>query len=211
MLASVVTIPSLMSTDLPPEAYTKDTLQAAFDWLQSQPEVVRNTVHTPDRLVSLFRKSQRMNDHSGSVGSKQFLSDLKKLSTSLDQFESPLSPPNPETIVSAPEPPAPVAVMSAPTPVVTPMSPMETSAMQPLPQEPIPQHIGTEQKTTETTQKASFELTTQTRETVSTQLEMDELTLERVELVRKRFNLSSTKEALRLLVSIGYEKFSNFP
>ena len=77
-----------MKTDLPPEAFTKETLQKAFNWLQEQPETLRASVHTPERLVSLFQKSQRFNDNDAPVSSKKFIDDLKNLATSLDQFGS---------------------------------------------------------------------------------------------------------------------------
>jgi len=162
-----------MSTDLPPEAYTKETLQAAFDWLQTQPDVVRSSVHTPEHLVSLFQKSQRLNDTDHPVSSKKFVTDLKSLASSLDQFSG-----NPTTYVAQPvniEPP--------------------------------------QQTTTQTVKKASFEVTTNTQAPTpspSPALVFDPLTQSRIQQVKERFNLSSEQEAMRVLVSLGYEKFSQF-
>ena len=41
-------------------------------------------------------------------------------------------------------------------------------------------------------------------------VELDSLSKERVNEVRKRFNLASNQEALRLLISLGFEKFMEF-
>lgn len=158
----------LMSTDLPPEAFTKETLQAAFDWLQTQPEAVRGTVHTPEYLVSLFRKSQRLNDKDHPVSSKKFITDLKTLATSLDQFSD-----NEATNLNT-------------APVVK--------------KEPIATAIETPQLVQQKA-KATLEMTMDP---------YDDVTQARVSQVKERFNLSSDQEALRLLVSLGYEKFSQF-
>ena len=161
-----------MTTDLPPEAYTKETLQAAFDWLQTQPEGVRGGIHTPEHLVSLYRKAQRLNDLDHPVSSKKFVTDLKTLASSLDQFRD------------------------GPQILETPAKPV------------------THQTTTvKSTQKASFEVTSNTESTtttVPTAPALDALTNQRISEVQKRFNLSHPNEAIRLLISLGYEKFTEF-
>ena len=55
----MATIIIQMQTNLPPEAFTKESLQEAFQWLQSQPESIRGLVDTPESLISIYRKSQR--------------------------------------------------------------------------------------------------------------------------------------------------------
>ncbi len=213
-MAGLASIPSLMSTDLPPEAYTRETLQEAFDGLQSQPDVVRNSVHTPDRLVSLFRKSQRLSDHDHPVSSKKFISDLKNLASSLDQFDGrPRSFEMPQIPQAQPSPhtnPQDFQQSLNQMREQQPLAPAMPKASQVVePEPPSPSQFATSQRTTETVRRASFELTT--KETVTDGIKIDELTKQRVQSVRERFNLSSEEEALRLLVSIGYEKFSNFP
>ena len=77
-----------MQTHLPPEAFTKETLQEAFQWLQSQPDSVRELVHTPESLVSLYRKAQRQNPDAP-VSSKNFMNELKTLAKGLEAFSDP--------------------------------------------------------------------------------------------------------------------------
>lgn len=199
-----------MSSDLPPQAYTRETLQKAFDWLQDQPEPVKASVHTPDTLVSLYLRSQKLSDHNAPVSSKKFISDLKNLATSLDQFNGHQPPPVPHTHIPMAQPPQEAPIVAQPQVEIPPVTqPIQSS-------DPIPEvsfNFGSElgQSTTVTeTKTASFELTSQTTTTSSLDL-LDPVTLDRVKKTRERFNLSSDAEALRLLVSLGYEKFSTFP
>ncbi len=182
----MASISLLMSTDLPPEAYTRETLQAAFDWLQSQPDLVRTSVHTPERLVALYQKSQRLNDNDRPVSSKKFITDLKNLATSLDEFSGPSSSPMPSRQFS---------------------SPVTASVLE---SEPEPKPAQSSKKTTQTVKKASFEVTTNTTTSDDDVLALDKITQERIQKVQRRFNLGSEAEATRLLISLGYEKFSTF-
>jgi len=212
-----------MSTDLPPEAFTKKTLQDAFNWLQDQPEPVKASVHTPERLVSLFRKSQRLDDQDAPVSSKKFLDDLKSLATSLDQFNpSPsrlhdfsTSSSFQESVEFLPPPPstsaATIETYSPPSHRVTSSRPISEPEATTAP--PSPDYSGRSHSTeTETeTHKASLQFTRQRQKTTTQTPGLDPASLERVAEVRKRFNLGSDQEALRLLISLGFEKFSQFP
>ena len=54
-----------MSFDfLPPQAYTKETLLKAYNWLQNQSDQVKELATTPDQLVSLYLKSTRLGQDS---------------------------------------------------------------------------------------------------------------------------------------------------
>lgn len=81
--------------NLPPQAYTRETLSIAFNWLQTQPESVRKQATTPDVLVGLYMRAQRFGGSSleteAPVSSQAFMSDLKHLAEGLKQFEEPRS------------------------------------------------------------------------------------------------------------------------
>jgi hypothetical protein len=83
---------------LPPQAYTRENLTAAFNWLQSQPESVKRLATTPDALVGLFMRAQRFGASSleadAPVSSQHFMSDLKNLAEGLKQFEEPRRAPS---------------------------------------------------------------------------------------------------------------------
>lgn len=78
---------------LPPQAYTREMLSTAFNWLQAQPDSVRKLATSPDALVGLFLRAQRFGATSfeadAPVSSQNFMSDLKDLAEGLKQFEEP--------------------------------------------------------------------------------------------------------------------------
>lgn len=89
-------------TRMPPQAYTKEVLATAFDWLSRQPENVKKSIRTSDDLVGLFLKATRgkepsVNSNQGAYSSssnqtdlssaKSFRSELQGLALNLKQFE----------------------------------------------------------------------------------------------------------------------------
>lgn len=80
---------------LPPQAYTREVLTSAFNWLQTQPESVRKLATTPDALVGLYTRAKRFGASSleadAPVSGQNFMSDLKNLAEGLKQFEEPKS------------------------------------------------------------------------------------------------------------------------
>ena len=101
---------------LPPQAYTKETLLKAYNWLQSQSDQIKELATTPDQLVSLFLKSTRLgqdslqryansntapsvqvtppvsNGHADSADRpslQNFKSELKNLAGMMDNLEKP--------------------------------------------------------------------------------------------------------------------------
>ncbi len=78
---------------LPPQAYTRETLGVAFQWLQSQPESTKKLAQTPDALVGLYLRAQRSSSVTSEtdppVTSQNFISDLKHLAEGFKPFESP--------------------------------------------------------------------------------------------------------------------------
>ncbi len=146
-------MPSSMTFDLPPEAFTKETLQKAFSWLQDQSEELRNTIHTSERLVSLYQKSKRLDGREDFMESEKFIHNLKNLTD----------------------------------------------------------HKITSRENSERSEsdKRSVSLT-ENGEKNEKWVELDPLSRERVNEVKKRFNLTSDSEAFRFLISLGFEKFMQF-
>lgn len=73
---------------LPPQAYTKETLLKAYNWLQSQSDQVREMATTPDQLVSLFLKASRHGQETLERPSLQnFKSELKNLAAMMPDLE----------------------------------------------------------------------------------------------------------------------------
>ena len=94
---------------LPPQAYTRDTVVEAFNWLQNQDEKVRSSVHSTDALVSLYLRTKRFGnalESEAPVSSKDFKLNLKNLARGLQEFEEQSPVPTDLENSAEPTPPA---------------------------------------------------------------------------------------------------------
>lgn len=72
---------------LPPQAYTKDTLVKAFQWIQLQGPDIKGLASTPDVLVSLYLKAKLQGEAVLERPSIQnFKNELKNLAGQLGEF-----------------------------------------------------------------------------------------------------------------------------
>jgi septal ring-binding cell division protein DamX len=186
--------------NLPPQAYTRDVLMAAYDWLQSQPASIRELAVGPDALVSLFMQARRRTN-AGSTGT---VAGHQQTSTA----HVPTHP-----SAGAPLTPFPISVQAPMTtasaeafkqdlkslavdlkqfeePKVATPQPSPDFATQPLPQPPAPAVKNPPIK--------------QDHESMA--LQLDSRTRQVLSEVKQKLNVSSENEALRLLIAIGYEK-----
>lgn len=175
---------------LAPQAYTKETLSKAFDWLQYQPEEVKQVATTPDTLVSLFLKAQRQGldhiDADAPVSSKKFISDLKNLKKDIAQFEEP------PAVYQQPQPPIPQAMQEAAI--------SSYSAYQ-----------GTLQTQVSQTTTVSEVKSVSSSQTTFLSQALDNQSLQAIHAVQERFNLSSPQEALRMLIAVGAKQIGQWP
>ena len=75
---------------LPPQAYTKETLQKAYSWLLNQSPSIKEMASTQEMLVSLYLKAQRNGEASLEAPSIQnFKQELKSLATMMGDFAPP--------------------------------------------------------------------------------------------------------------------------
>lgn len=168
---------------LPPQAYTKDTLQKAYSWLLSQAPSVKEMAQDQNMLVSLYLKAQRNGDVVLETPSIQnFKQELKSLAHMMGDFHSP------QQMAAASL--AQVPNQSS-TPAQAPLAP----AFHAQPQQ-TQAHMTAQASVTPAQTMAGF----------------DQKTLEALQQVRETFNLSSDTEALRALVALGIKQFrkSNF-
>ena len=84
---------------LPPQAYTKETLQKAYAWLLTQSPSVKDMAQSQDMLVSLYLKAQRNGDAALETPSIQnFKQELKNLASMIGDLQSPAgNAPAPQT------------------------------------------------------------------------------------------------------------------
>lgn len=75
---------------LPPQAYTKETLQKAYAWLLNQSPSVKDLATTQDMLISLYLKAQRNGEASLETPSIQnFKQELKNLASMIGDLQTP--------------------------------------------------------------------------------------------------------------------------
>lgn len=186
---------------LPPQAYTKETLVKAYQWLQHQNGSIKEIATNPDILVSLFLKAKLQGESALERPSIQnFKKELKNLAGMIGEFEGAemdmvlptltrtsaappppqQPPPQPQTVVMPPPPvssaiPGGTRMHSAPTP----SAPASTEAALP--------------------------------NTASRQLfpELDTRSWLMIQEVKNQMNLSTELEALRLLISVGHTKLKS--
>lgn len=81
---------------LPPQAYTRDILIKAYEWLSTQPDVLKQKAKDADTLVSLYMMSRRratQDNWEEKVSVETFKNDLRHLAEDLKQFEAPVPTP----------------------------------------------------------------------------------------------------------------------
>lgn len=96
-----------LTTNVPPQAYTRDTLVKAIEWLSGQPSSVREKATSADLVVSFYLQASRRKaafQMEAPVSGETFKADLKHLAEDLKQFEEPSVPPPVVQLFSQPEP-----------------------------------------------------------------------------------------------------------
>lgn len=177
-----------------PQAYTKETLAKAFDWLQHQPTNLKQVATSPDVLVGLYLKAQRQGitniDADAPVSSKKFIDDLKSLKKDFAQFDEPKR----ANVIYNPSPAAtPVATIEHPMPPPPPQGASSAS----------PSYTMTSIQQTQTIHHASVNNS-------ENDLSLDEASMSHLVNIQQRFNLSSPQEALRMAISVGAEHISRW-
>jgi len=172
-----------MTTTVPPQAYTRDVLVKAFEWLNHQPEAIRDRATSADSLVSLYLQAKRKSLENGgepmtsAASVEAFKADLKSLAEGLKQFEVPsFAPPQIQPVGSV--------ARSA------------TNGLGPrLAVEPAPHPISVAPPPPPPVTLANL---------------LDSRSLEFIRDYQYRMNLSSESEALRALIALGYDRARDF-
>lgn len=186
---------------VPPQAYTRDTLVKAINWLSSQPQAVRERATSADLVVSHYLQACRRAElqNEAPVSGETFREDLKTLAEGLrKQFEDPIAPPHsPSMKTSSPvaPTPAPQVTMSSrspspsPLPAPGPVAPAPAMVTPPAPA-PIPPPPGLEAAS----------------DPAVVTWQVDARSLAQAKTVQQRMNLGSEIEGLRLLITLGAER-----
>lgn len=191
---------------LPPQAFTKDTLQKAYAWLLTQNSSIKEMANTQDMLISLYLKAQRGGEAALDTPSIQnFKQELKSLANLMGDLQTPATTPStqqqqaPYTAAAQPQPPpthhthhayhAPSAVTYATTHMAT-----QTAAVI----QPTASHVSAAVQQPPKNDSSVF---------TATLSQLDGNSLNMLSEVRNTLNLSSDIEALRALMALGYKQF----
>ncbi|MBY0553694.1 hypothetical protein K2P97_04140 [bacterium] len=183
---------------LPPQAYTKETLQKAYTWLLTQGPSVKEMASTQDMLVSLYLKAQRSGEASLDTPSIQnFKQELKNLASMIGDLQTPQQAAHiaAQQQVHSTQ----IAQQQAPqTPVNSPQASVQTKAL------PVAGLTQTIKETTATLQNNGNQFSGSNNNSLG---QLDLQSLQILAEVRQNLNLSSDIEALRALISLGYKQF----
>lgn len=166
-----------LTTNIPPQAYTRDTLVKAIEWLGHQPASVREKATSADLVVSFYLQANRRKtalQMEAPVSGENFKADLRHLAEDLKQFEEPSAPPTPV-----------VHLFSQAEPIFKP---------EPIPQ-PVHVHVPHPREAVRSEPPVK-----------PTTWPVDNRTLAAARELQQRLNLSSEVEALRMLVTMGAER-----
>ena len=173
---------------LPPQAYTKETLQKAYAWLLNQSPSLKDMATTQDMLISLYLKAQRNGEASLETPSIQnFKQELKNLASMIGDLQTP----NPPSIP-----------INTPAPTVTPSA--QNKAVAATTMSALTQNI---KEATPVSSGIKSANTTNTASVPSHHFgQLDLQSLQILSEVRQNLNLSSDMETLRALISLGYKQ-----
>jgi hypothetical protein len=178
---------------LPPQAYTKETLQKAYTWLLTQTPSVKEMATSQEMLVSLYLRAQRNGDAALETPSIQsFKQELKSLASMMGELQTPAQQAQaqqqmPSYPTSSPSTSIPPQMPSVPS---TPAIPTNTST------NPIRSHI-----------QNNMPQTFMANAPASSGSGLDDQSLQAIQDVKYSLNLSTDVEALRALISLGYRQF----
>ncbi len=180
---------------LPPQAFTKETLQKAYTWLLNQSPSVKDLATTQDMLVSLYLKAQRSGEASLDTPSIQnFKQELKNLASMMGDLQS-------QNPVSIP--------INTPAPTQYQQSTQQASQSN-------SQHVKNAAASglaglTQTIKEAAAHPASvrQSDSSSSHNNNLGQLDMQSLQIlveVRQFLNLSSDIEALRALITLGYKQ-----
>lgn len=178
---------------IPPQAYTKETLQKAYSWLLRQSPEIKEMARDQEILVSLYLKAQRNGEEALDRPSiHNFRSELKNLADMMTDLNS--TDLSNQDFLSKP-----IATSHAGT--------ASTQASH----QPSSSSLGSVSFPSVTSGEGSHDNKSSAK--MKTKLShdsvldfLDEKSMQYLKQTKERFNLSHESEALRLLIAAGMEK-----
>lgn len=208
-----------------PQAYTKETLAKAFDWLQHQPAGVTQAATTPDNLVAIYLKAQRQGittfDVDAPNSSRKFIDDLKSLKKEMAPFDD-----SPAQAPAMTREPLPVREREPQLEMRHRQSGLDMSrdlhreiaremsqASNPAPTHTTNNTLNQSMNHTPVNVAVAVNMDSshQSSQRGGLQLNMDSRSMEAINDIQQRFNLGSPQEAIRMLISVGHQQITRWP
>lgn len=206
---------------LPPQAYTKDTLLKAYQWLMGQDASIKDIATNPDILVSLYLKALRDGESALERPSIQnFKNELKSLAGIMGELDRSQTTPNTSLPPSKTPPTTQSTTAQVNTPAQQTLQPTHIyqPAYQPTTMQPQPMVHASSTATSATTATPMAAVGSQTHvsytektmtataQNLDISAVLDPKSMEILAEIRTEFNLSSEVEALRMLIKVGYSR-----
>jgi hypothetical protein len=192
-----------ITTNIPPQAYTRDTLVKAIEWMNSQPASLRERAGSADLIVSYYLQARRRMTAAqmeAPVSGESFKADLKHLAQDLKQFEEPSAPPTPPSRAFAQLHEGQVPQMNFQDPFNPPRVVQPPAAQAQATTQTLPPPHQQPQPTPPAAAASQAHLPKVMTWTI------DPRSLAAARELMQRMNLSHETEALRMLVQLGLER-----
>lgn len=177
---------------LPPQAYTKETLQKAYEWLLAQSSSVKELARDKDIMVSMYLTAQRNGEAALETPTVQnFKQELKSLTSLMKDFD-----PSAEAHKS----------MSLPNVSKSSLSQSSGQTLQALQSQAL-QSQSIQSQVMQSQVVQSQMTTSQTVVSYDVSSLLDDKTLSAVREIQEKLNIGSEVEALRVLVTLGLKQF----
>lgn len=192
----------MLKGSLPPQAYTREVLALAFQWLQTQPDPIRKMAQTPDALVALYLKAKRSGDVSieqeAPVSAEAFRTHLKTLAHEIQQFlpeneQHKTSQTNTNQIFSQNSAHGFPTQPSMPHQMVNPTPPHFSENF-------VEDGVG---------RRPTQSISQSMESRIPDMRNLDARSIEMIHKVKHHLNLSSDTEAMRALLVLGFERFQS--
>lgn len=203
-----------LTTNIPPQAYTRDTLVKAIEWVSTQPPSVRERASSADLVVSFYLQACRKAavQMEAPVSGENFKSDLKHLAEDLKKFDEPsASPPHSgrlsthdgyhqQSLRPLPQTP-PETYFAPPEPIFKPEPRQQELRLEPPPAPP-PQ---VQMPPPPVAPRVEHRPDPPPPPKLATSWPVDARSQHAARELQQKLNLSTETEALRMLVTLGAE------
>lgn len=210
----------MATNPFPPQAYTRETMIKAFEWLQTQSPQVRELASTTDLLMSLYSKAMiQGKDALERPQLANFKNELRHLAGQLGEFDTTAQEAAfhahqmPPAQASLPPPNASASAHVGPGQAPTPASFHGVQNQQPAHASASGAYLGAAIPSSPGSVRAAHGSNVKTSAPAPTHgFLLDSKSNEWLDEIQRELNLESPTEALRLAISVGYSRLSElFP